>query len=321
MMSDCLKTIAAVAGLLLLPAMAAHAQDEPATLPVTIPEPEPDLFARDSYRIDTVICPFKNDIEYEPGDIECGLLEVPENREDPNSRLIELHFVKLNSRWGKDDDEDQEEDEDSDLPPGRRDDPVIYLTGGPGAKVNYYVGRLKDHTLLKHRDLYILEQRGIGYSDDFCPFYGGRKPAVDDVATFDDHLAASHQRKADCAYNATASGVDLTGYSTIENARDVKALRRALGFEQWNVWGISYGSILGQAYIKEDPEGILAIALDAIMPLEIRDSELYWRIAHWYNRDLEKLQEICQGQPARCYWDSDWSHGVDTVPGLDCWVG
>ena len=75
-------------------------------------------------------------------------------------------------------------------------------------------------------------------------------------------------------------------------------MRRALGFEQWNVWGISYGSILGQAYIKEDPEGILAVALDAIMPLEIRESELYWRIAHWYNRDLEKLQEICQRQPA-----------------------
>ena len=121
-----------------------------------------DLFARDSYRIDTVVCPFKGEIEYEPGDIECGLLEVPENREDPDSRFIELHFVKLNSRWGKDEEEDDEE-EDSGLAPGKRDDPVIYLTGGPGARVNYYVGRFKDHTLLDHRDLYILEQRGIGF--------------------------------------------------------------------------------------------------------------------------------------------------------------
>ena len=261
------------------------------------PAPEPDLFARDSYRIDTVICPFKGEIDYEPGDIECGLLEVPENREDPDSRFIELHFVKLNSRWGKDDDESSDE-EDSGLSPGKREDPVIYLTGGPGAKVNYYVGRLKDHTLLKHRDLYILEQRGIGFSDDFCPFYGMRKPELDDVETFDESLAASHERKAHCAANAAAAGVDLTGYNTIENARDVKALRRALGFEQWNVWGISYGSILGQAYIKEDSEGILAVVLDAIMPLEIRESELYWRVAHWYHRDLEKMQEICQSQPA-----------------------
>jgi hypothetical protein len=38
-------------------------------------EPPTDLFARDSYRIDSVVCPFKGEIDYEPGDIECGLLE------------------------------------------------------------------------------------------------------------------------------------------------------------------------------------------------------------------------------------------------------
>ena len=276
----------------------AFAQEAVMQDPVPAAEPAADLFARDSYRIDTVVCPFKGEIEYEPGDIECGLLEVPENREDPDSRFIELHFVKLNSRWGKDDDEDEDEKEDSGLAPGKRDDPVIYLTGGPGARVNYYVGRLKDHTLLDHRDLYILEQRGIGFSDDFCPFYGSRKPEADDVETFEQSLDAALTRRADCAANARAAGVDLTGYSTIENARDVKALRRALGFEKWNVWGISYGSILGQAYLKEDPDGILAVALDAIMPLEIRESELFWRIAHWYDRDIRKLQEICDTQAA-----------------------
>jgi len=255
-----------------------------------------DLFARDTYRIDKLVCPFKGKIDYEPGDIECGLLQVPENRENPNSRFIELHFVKLNSRWGKDDDE-KDEEEDSGLPPGKRDDPIIYLTGGPGAPVTYYVGRFKDHTILDHRDMYILEQRGIAYSGDFCRFYGSRKPESDDVETFAESLEASHINMIDCATNARAAGVDLVAYNTIENARDVKALRRALGFEKWNVWGISYGSILGQAYIKEDPEGILAVALDAIMPLEIRESELYWRVIHWYERDLQKIQAICQSQP------------------------
>jgi pimeloyl-ACP methyl ester carboxylesterase len=246
-----------------------------------------------------VVCPFKGDIEYEPGDIECGLLQVPENREDPDSRFIELHFVKLNSRWGKDDDKDRDDDKkDSKLAPGRRDDPVIYLTGGPGVTVNEYVERLKDHGLLDHRDLYILEQRGIGFSGDFCPFYDSRKPEIDDVATFAESLQASLARKADCAANAKAAGVDITSYSTIENARDVKALRRALGFDKWNVWGISYGSVLGQAYAKEDPDGILALAIDGIVPLDIRESEHSWRVIHWYIRDLEKLQDICNRQPA-----------------------
>jgi pimeloyl-ACP methyl ester carboxylesterase len=292
------------------PTLQSSAEEVPGDMPdaeaasVLEAAPPPDPFARDTYRIDPVVCPFKGQIDYEPGDIECGLLQVPENREDPDSRFIELHFVKLNSRWGKDEDEDAdeeeeaEEDEDSGLAPGKREDPVIYLTGGPGAHVTYYVKRFKDHGLLDHRDLYILEQRGIGASQDFCPFYSGRKPAIDNVPTFDESLAAQLERVADCARNASAAGVDLSAYNTIENARDVKALRRALGFEQWNVWGISYGSILGQAYLKEDPEAILAFVIDAIMPLDIRESELYWRVAHWYDRDLRKLQEICDRQPA-----------------------
>jgi pimeloyl-ACP methyl ester carboxylesterase len=259
-----------------------------------------DLYARDSYRIDTIICPFKDEIDYEPGEIECGLLQVPENREDPDSRYIELHFVKMTSRWDREHEESDgdyaEDEEDHGLPAGKRDDPVIYMTGGPGAKATYYVGRFKDHTLLDHRDLYILEQRGIGYSGDFCPLYGSRNPAEEDAKTFAENLEISFGDTSDCAINAKAAGVDLTGYNTIENARDFKAFRRALGFDQWNVWGISYGTIVGQAYIKEDPEGILAIVLDANMPLDIRASEEYWRVVHWYERDLQKLQEICQGQ-------------------------
>ena len=284
---------------LLVPEIITETTDQVALVPDSTEQA--DLFARDSYRIDTIICPFKGDIDYKPGEIECGLLQVPENREDPDSRFIELHFIKMTSRWDREHEEsggDYAEDEDDHgLPAGKRDDPVIYLTGGPGAKATYYVGRFKDHTLLDHRDLYILEQRGIGYSGDFCQFYGRRNPAEEDVETFAENLLLSEGDTRDCANSARAAGVDLRGYSTIENARDVKALRRALGFDQWNVWGISYGTILGQAYIKEDPEGILAIVLDANMPLDIRETEEYWRVVHWYERDLQKLQEICQRQP------------------------
>jgi pimeloyl-ACP methyl ester carboxylesterase len=284
--------------MLLVAAPFSYAQEEVIQDQTQAVAPAADLFARDSYRIDTIVCPFKDDIDYEPGEIECGLLEVPENRENADSRFIELHFVKLNSRWGKEADEDEEDESDKyaeGLADGRREDPVIYLTGGPGAPVTYYVDRFKDHTLLDHRDLYILEQRGIGSSDDFCPFYGGRNPS--DLLTFKDSLEATNNDITACANSARAAGVDLTGYNSIENARDVKALRRALKFKQWNVWGISYGSILGQAYVKEDAEGIKAIALDAIMPLSIEASDEYWRVVKWYDRDLKKMQEICDRQP------------------------
>jgi pimeloyl-ACP methyl ester carboxylesterase len=257
---------------------------------------EPDLYARDTYRIDTLVCPFKSRIDYEPGDIECGLLQVPENREDPNSRFIELHFVKLNSTWDDEEEEEKEKDdeEDSGLAPGKRDDPVIYLTGGPGAVAEGYVERFKDHGIRKHRDLYILEQRGIANSGDFCTTYYSRNPAISNVGTLAESAAGSRAASEACARNAIAAGVDYTAYSTVENARDVRAFRIALGFDQWNVWGISYGTVLGQAYIKEDPEGILAVALDAIVPLDTRSDTRSWRIINWYDRDLEKLNDLCQ---------------------------
>ncbi len=272
--------------------------DEPQT--EILPEPAEeatDYFARDSLRIESLVCPFKGDIEYEPGEIECGLLQVPENRENPDSRFIELHFVKLNSTWDDEEQEDEDEEDDSGLAPGKRDDPVIYLTGGPGAPVSYYVNRFKDHGIRKHRDLYILEQRGIGSSGNFCPKYSQRKPERFDVETYEEQLDAQIESASDCAQNAARAGVDLTGYNTIENARDVRALRRALGLDNWNLWGISYGSILGQAYIKQDPEGIRAIVLDAIVPISAQEDSQYWRIMKWYDRDLQKLDELCQADP------------------------
>ena len=281
--------------LFILPIPAIAQGESPSAVPDAA-ESHGELFTRDTFRLDSVVCPFKGEIEYEAGEIECYLLQVPENREKPDSRFIELHVVKLNSTW--DDEEAEKDDEDdSGLAPGKRDDPIVYLTGGPGAQVTYYIKRFKDHGIRKHRDMYILEQRGIGYSDDFCPYYNTRKPEVGNVATFEEHLAAGLSAAVDCAASAAAHGVDLSGYNTFEDARDVKALRIALGYEKWNVWGISYGTILGQAYIKTDPEGILAIVLDANVPLDIRNNTWAWQTVRWYDRDLKKLDEICQAQP------------------------
>ena len=250
------------------------------------------LFARDTFQIDPVVCPFKSKIDYEPGEIECALLRVPENREASTSRSIDLMFVKLHA---KEDLADAEESpDDSGLAPGKRPDPIIYLTGGPGVGAFSYVKRFKDHGIRKHRDLYILEQRGIANSGDFCPFYATRSPALSNAETFEGALKAGIAQTAACLARARAHGVDLRGYNTIENARDVRALRLALRFDQWNVWGISYGSVLGQAYVREDPQGIRAVVLDAIMPLFARDDAEYWRVVNWYVRDLNKLDEACQ---------------------------
>jgi len=221
------------------------------------------------------VCPFKGDFDYEPGEISCGFIAVPENREDPNSRTIRLHFVRIAATG--------EESE-------HRADPVIYLTGGPGVGVNMYAERLREHAILAQRDLYILEQRGIGASGNLCPHYGLTERALVHSGDVEEAQRNATEVTRNCFQAARAAGIDLSGYNTVENARDVKALRQALGLEQWNVWGISYGSHLGQMLALQDPDGVRALVIDAIVPNDLTD---LMRIGRWANLVLDNIFSTC----------------------------
>ncbi|MEM9387946.1 MAG: alpha/beta fold hydrolase [Pseudomonadota bacterium] len=239
-----------------------------------------------------VVCPFKDDVDYKPGEVTCGFIEVPENRSDPDSRTIRLLFTKLHAKAGLEpdpDDEDKDGDDDEEELV-ERDDPIGYLTGGPGAPVAYYVKRFIDHDLLKTRDIYILQQRGIEESGAFCPFFGTIRPELSVAKSMREAELEMAQRIRDCLDAATARGVDVSAYNTVENAHDVRALRRALGFDTWNVWGISYGSHLGQMLTQIDPDGIRALVIDAIVPNNLEE---LMRFGKWLALDFEKLFERC----------------------------
>ncbi len=236
----------------------------------------------------STVCPFRGEIDYEPGEVSCGFIEVPENRSDPESRTIRLLYVKLAARASLDGAE-----EDGGDRPVYRDDPIAYLTGGPGASVRSYVPRFLEHDVLKTRDLYILQQRGIAESGPICPFFDTLKPELKQAASTLEAELETAERMKECILSASARGIDVTAYNTVENAHDVRALRRALGFGAWNVWGISYGSHLGQMLARVDPEGIRALVLDAIVPNDLRD---LMRINRWLNRDLELIFQRCSEQ-------------------------
>lgn len=232
---------------------------------------------------DTVLCPFAGTVDYEPGQVECGLIRVPENREVPGSRTIELLFARIPATG--------EDEEGATIE--TRDDPVIYLTGGPGVPITTYVDRLKDHGLVRQRDLYILEQRGIANSGAFCPFWGSRNRADRIHDSFEASQLAQLEDARDCIERARGAGIDLNGYHTFENARDVKALRLALGLDSWNAWGISYGSVLGQAVLEVDADGLEAMVIDAMVPLDL---ESLMRLPHWYARLLDQFFAACSEQ-------------------------
>ncbi len=241
--------------------------------------------------ITSIVCPFKQELEYDVGRVKCGLINVPENRDKPDSRMIQLLYAHIvaSARLDSEDDDEPEEVVVA------KDDSVVYLTGGPGVSIDPYVERFLEHDLTKSRDLYILNQRGIGKSDEFCPFFSVTSRENLTAITLAESEAEELERTKACFANAKAKGIDLTGYNTVENARDVRALRLALGFERWNVWGISYGSHLGQMLTQVDAQGIRALVLDAIVPNDLGD---LMRIHRWLARNHRLIFDECDRQDA-----------------------
>lgn len=269
-------------------------------------------------RLIPLVCPFKGEIEYEPGEISCGVITVPENRERAGTRLIQLHYVRI-APTGEDEAE-------------HREDPVIYLTGGPGVGVDAYVGRLKDHPIAQTRALYILEQRGIGASTSFCPQFNTIDPGLNAARDLDEMMIASAERNALCFREAAEQGIDLTGYNTVENARDVRALREALGYEQWNVWGISYGSHLGQMLLTQDPDGVRALVLDAIVPNDLAGlfdlSQIFDTLVANFTGDCSGAR-ACRDLEARLFAAMESlrdnpvilpAADIETTPGGEVWL-
>lgn len=171
----------------------------------------------------------------------CGTLTVPENRARPSSRTIGLGVAIVPAA--------------TDTP---KPDPIVWLAGGPGDDA---VGEAKmaiDGGLNRDRDVILMSQRGT-YSADpalLCPNvdqFNARAVGLvyDAPSTERLHVEAT---KA-CRDQLAGRGADLSAYNDTESAADYADLRTALHIEQWNVFGISYGTHLALVYMRLHPEG------------------------------------------------------------------
>lgn len=176
---------------------------------------------------------------------EFGTIRVPENRGRADSRPLELAFVRLPA----------EPTADAAAPP------IVYLAGGPGGSgISAGRGdRFRFFDALRAvGDVILLDQRGTGASTriqpDECPLetvYPHDRPLE-----LDRYLALVEDNAAACARFWAESGVDLSAYSTLDSVADLEALRSALGVEQLDLLGISYGTHLALSYLRRHPERV-----------------------------------------------------------------
>lgn len=172
---------------------------------------------------------------------EEGFFEVPERWDGDGGRTIRLHFYRYASTAER---------------PGP---PIVYLAGGPGGSGS--ISSLGDRFPLFQAmraagDVIAFDQRGV---------YGG-EPYLLCPNAWDYPLDRSwtHARAVEveagwarqCAAGWKEKGVDLAAYHTRASVADLEALREALGADRLCLWGISYGTHLGLAYIREHPERV-----------------------------------------------------------------
>lgn len=167
---------------------------------------------------------------------ELGRLVVPERRADPQSNLIELTFVRLKSTAQQ---------------PGP---PLVFLAGGPGvsgAESVRWDGSLAWFNALREvGDVIALDQRGTGLSLPNLDCLERWDIPLDQPGSREDYLRIGLERCRSSARYWRSHGVDLAGYTSVESADDIDALRQALGVEQLNLYGASYGSHLALATIR-----------------------------------------------------------------------
>ena len=164
-----------------------------------------------------------------------GFIMVPENRNNPDSREIRVNYVRFPSTSDN---------------PGY---PIVYLSGGPGGS-GIATAKWRRFPLFmalrEFGDVIALDQRGTGQSEqaETCE----SEESISLTERVSDAEIAKRYRKAakHCLAHWQQQGVDVYGYTTVQNALDIDDLRKHLNAEKINLWGISYGSHLALAALK-----------------------------------------------------------------------
>jgi pimeloyl-ACP methyl ester carboxylesterase len=186
-------------------------------------------------------------------DAERGTFEVPENRSDPGSRKIKISFVRFKS---------------TSATPG---DPIVYLAGGPGGTGTGTAQGPRFPIFMALRevsDVIAYDQRGTGLSQGMPSCVATPPFGLDTPVTRATIVPFYRERLAKCFDLWKAQGVDIDSYTTLENANDIEDLRRALGAKKLNLWGISYGSHLGLAFMKYHGGSVNRAVLSGIEGLD-----------------------------------------------------
>jgi pimeloyl-ACP methyl ester carboxylesterase len=185
------------------------------------------------------------------GNYQCSSLLVPIDYADLSGGAFSLALLRYQA-----------------LDQDRRIGSLVVNPGGPGSSgvdYAYSAEYIVSPEILERFDIVGFDPRGVGESaaikclndaETDASFAADPKP--DDEAEFVLFISDARDYFAKCSENTE----HLTNYSTLNSARDLEILRSALGDEQLNFLGKSYGTYLGTLYAELFPESVGRFVLD-----------------------------------------------------------
>ena len=176
---------------------------------------------------------------------ECGTLVVPENWDKADSHLIALPVVRIPASGAN---------------PA---EPVFALAGGPGEP---NIAGAPPDWFLKNHDVVSVGYRGVdGIVRLDCPEVNRLINAHQGKDLFSEQARAEEVAAVkQCAETYQKAGVDLSGYTIPGVVEDMEAARKALGYDQINLFSGSYGTRVAQIYAYMHPDSLRRLVLNAV---------------------------------------------------------
>ncbi|HEY1992258.1 MAG TPA: alpha/beta fold hydrolase, partial [Gammaproteobacteria bacterium] len=172
----------------------------------------------------------------------CTTIIVPEDRAHPEGRQIGLHVAVLKARAST-----------------AKPDALFFIAGGPGqASTEAFLEESGAFERIRsERDVVLVDQRGTGESNRLdCP----------------DSPVDAHPSDAVIAATVQACLKRLPGdprfYTTTVAVQDLETVRKLLGYEQVDLYGISYGTRVALQYLRAYPDSVRTAILDGVVPAD-----------------------------------------------------
>jgi len=207
-----------------------------------------------------------------------GIILVPENRNNPDSKTVELAFIRIHAL------------ED------RSSEPLFLLNGGPG-KSN--IRGILSSVFFTHNDLVIVGYRGIDSSVKLsCPevdkaFVTENPLSPPSIVRIRKIIRNSYDRHI-------KEGIDIDGYTVLETVDDIEAVRKALDYSSINLFSSSYGTILAYVYCLKYPQNTrrnLMVGASNISHHLVSEPEAIDRVLRHYNKLWKKDPQASKRTP------------------------